>query len=133
MQPDMTFEVASVTKMFTAVAIQKLREKGGEDGLELDLDDTFNEDLEELLPTLPKGRFKEHVRGLNLRLLLNHRGGLPHYWEDDEAFEKAFADDEQHFWTSEEILKYVAEDFEPVCEIGEFHYSDTGYLLLGLI
>lgn len=60
---DMVFDLASVTKQFTATAIMLLRRRGL-----LSLDD----EITKFFPELP-------YKGITVRNLLNHTGGLPDY------------------------------------------------------
>jgi len=135
MVEDDDFEIASVTKTFTATTVLLLMEDG-----ELDLDDT----LAERLPAYGQGLLVvdgEDLTGqITVRQLLQHTSGLPDYWSDppydrdgNNAFLGAFLADTDHFWTPDEILAYVP-DLDPIGEPGAtWHYSDTNYVLLGLI
>jgi CubicO group peptidase (beta-lactamase class C family) len=111
--PDTVFELASVTKQFTATAIMRLYEQG-----KLKLDDPINK----YLPAAP-GKWKD----ITIRHLLTHTGGIV-------SLEEGFADlyDKMDIST-EESFRSVAKDplsFAP----GERHqYSDAGYFLLGMI
>lgn len=132
---DETFEVASITKTFTATVVLQLVEDG-----DLSLDDT----LGDLLPAWSEDLLvvdgEDLTATITLRQLLNHTSGLADHWNDPpydspwgNAFIVDFYSDPDHFWTPEEILPYV-EDLDPYGHPGDgFHYSDTNYLLLGLI
>lgn len=60
------FELASVSKQFTAMAIVILKEKG-----KLNYDDKMSKFIPEL----------SNYNHITIRNLLNHTGGLPDYWE----------------------------------------------------
>ena len=131
-----TFEVASVTKTFTAACVLMLAEEG-----RLRLDEPIG-------GLLPRGAIRGLlvVRGhdfspeITVRQLLNHTSGLPDYWNDpptaddgDNTFVRDFLADPNRFWEPEETLAYVRRLW-PIAVPGErYHYSDTGYVLLGLI
>jgi D-alanyl-D-alanine carboxypeptidase len=135
MTPTADFEIASVTKTFTAAVVLLLVEEGA-----LSLD----EGLGTALPAWESGLLVvdgvDRTPEITLRQLLNHTSGLPHHWTadpragvDSNAFLDAFLADPDRFWTPEEILATVP-DLAPAGAPGErWHYSDANYLLLGLI
>lgn len=109
------FEIASCSKSFTAMAIMILNEKG-----KLNLDDTISKFLPEL----------SFYKGITIRHLLNHTGGLPDYFE---IMDKFF--DKSKIATNNDIIKIFAEKhpkivFEPN---SKYEYSNTGYALLASI
>jgi CubicO group peptidase (beta-lactamase class C family) len=111
--PETVFELASVTKQFTATAIMRLSEQG-----KLKLDDPINK----YLPDAPS-----KWNGITIRHLLTHTGGIV-------SLEQGFADlSGKTEVSTEELFRSVAKDplsFAP----GERHqYSDAGYFLLGMI
>ena len=65
MREDMVVDLASVSKNFTATAVMLLRRRGL-----LDLDD----EITRFFPEIP-------YKGVTVRNLLNHTGGLPDYME----------------------------------------------------
>ncbi len=109
------FELASVTKQFTAMGIVQLQKDG-----KLSYDDSISKYIPEL----------SNYEGITVLNLLEHTGGLPDYMT---IMEKNW--DKSKFATNESVIKLFQElqpekDFEP----GEkFRYSNTGYLLLGTI
>ena len=116
-QTDMIFSIASVSKAFTATLIFLLEE----DGL-LSLDDS----LHRWLPPYP------HVDStITIRQLLGHTSGVfgydshPDFWDTMGA-------DMARVWTPEELLETFMD--EPHSAPGsEFYYTNTNYLLLGMI
>jgi len=109
------FRIGSITKQFTAASIMKLVERG-----KIKLDD----DLHQYLPAFDTGG-----RVVTLRQLLNHTSGVP-----DVTSRPGFISDiAPRDITPEQMLatiKGVPFEFEP----GKgWSYSNTGYLLLGLI
>ena len=108
------FELASVSKQFTAMVIMTLKEEGL-----LNYDDG----IEKYIPGLP-------YAGITIRHLLNHTSGLPDY----QAVMDQYWDKSKVAGNSDNIAflkKYKpAVHFEP----GEkYEYSNTGYMLLASI
>jgi CubicO group peptidase (beta-lactamase class C family) len=108
------FELASVSKQFTAMIIMMLKE---EDKLQ------YDDPLEKYIPGLP-------YPGITIRHLLNHTSGLPDYQAVmDQYWDKSkVAGNEECI---EYLIKYhPKENFAP----GEkYEYSNTGYMLLATI
>jgi D-alanyl-D-alanine carboxypeptidase len=111
--PDLPWNIGSVTKSFVAVVVLQLAEEGA-----LDLDagiDTF-------MPGLPD------AERITPRQLLQHTSGLAEYID-----EPAVVNDQQRVWTPSELIA-VAEAAGRVGEPGgPFHYSNTNYIILGEI
>ena len=111
--PDTVFELASITKTFTAAAILMLVEEG-----KLTLEDP----IERHLPGAP-----EALRGITVRHLLTHTSGLKDRFEP-QVGGTWFLD-----YSTENLFRNAARlplDFAPG-ERGQ--YSDQGYFLLGMI
>lgn len=113
--PDALFKIASVSKLYNAVAVAKLIRDG-----KLALDGTLATYLPEL-----KGRIA-YADAITLQMLVQHRSGIPNYT------------DTYRYWaapkeTADENLALVLDlpaNFKP----GEdYEYSNTNYLLLGRI
>jgi CubicO group peptidase (beta-lactamase class C family) len=108
------FELASVSKPFTAMIIMMLQEDG-----QLSVDDP----LEKYLPDLP-------YHHITIRHLLNHTSGLPDYQQVmDEHWDKT------RIAGNPEILEYL-QRYHPdkLFEPGDkYLYSNTGYVLLASI
>ena len=115
---DSIFQLASVTKQFTAAAVMLLVR---EDKLRLE------DEITKFFPEIP-------YPGVTVRHLLTHTGGVPDYFEDADWFIKVWKE-ELHVPGSDEILRFLCEtelkaEFAP----GEkFSYSNTGYNLLALL
>lgn len=114
-RPDALFKIASISKLYDAVAVTKLVKDG-----RLSLDKTLAEYLPEL-----KSRI-EHADQITLRLMIQHRSGIPNFT------------DAPNFWaaptqTYEESLALILDqpaNFEP----GEdYQYCNTNYLLINKI
>ncbi len=109
------FELASVSKQFTAMAIVILKEKG-----KLNFDDKMSRYIPEL----------SNYDNITVRHLLNHTSGLPDYMEImDTVFDK------RKIATNIDIINIFAKLkpdvlFEPNTQ---WQYSNTGYALLASI
>jgi len=108
------FELASLSKSFTAMTIMMLKEEG-----RLEYDDP----VEKYLPGFP-------YPGISIRNLLNHTSGLPDYMKIMDQYW-----DKSKVAGNDDIIEYLKE-YHPVklFEPGEkFAYSNTGYVLLASI
>jgi D-alanyl-D-alanine carboxypeptidase len=134
MTPDGAFRIGSITKMFTATVILRL----AEDGV-LELDDPLALWLPEVAEQVPYGD------QITLRHLLTHTSGLFNVVEHEAYYADLFAevvlDEATGIVTldcvqrdpNDTLARYVyGEDayFEPGAQ---WHYSNTNYLLLGMI
>jgi len=113
--PNSLFKIASISKLYDAVAVTKLVSEG-----RLSLDKTIADYLPELV-----GRI-ENSDKITLRLMIQHRSGIPNFT------------DAPNFWASptesyEESLALILDkpaNFEP----GEdYEYCNTNYLLINKI
>lgn len=110
---DTVYEIGSITKQFTSMAVMLLREQG-----RLSLDDR----LGSLLPEIP-----EPWKPVTLKQLLAHTSGIPDYEEvmGYDSYRLAMK--------PEQVFAYVATkplDFPPGTQ---WRYSNTGYFLLTLV
>lgn len=111
--PDMRFPIASITKMFTAVAIMQLVQAH-----RVDLDAKVNE----YLPSAP------YADQITVRELLQHTSGLWNY--GDYAFQTGLVATRT---TPAEILAMAAKHPLISSPGTTWAYSNTGYVILGLI
>ena len=124
-QPGDSFEIGSNTKMFTTILLLQLEEEGA-----LSLDDPLSRWLPGWAEKIP------HGREMTLRQFANHTAGLWDYADDiigggleDPAFLR-------RRYTPAELVTYAIEQGQPVFAPGEeekWQYSNTGYILLGLV
>ena len=111
---DTPFRVGSISKPFVATMVLQLVDEGS-----VDLD----EPLSTYLPNTPIGG------DVPIRMLLNHRSGLPNY-TDQSAFIPDVFEDRNRVFTPDEILAWV--EGTVTDEPGQhFAYSNTNYILLG--
>jgi D-alanyl-D-alanine carboxypeptidase len=119
MRPGLRYKIGSVTKTFTAtVVLQLVAER------RLRLGDS----VERWLPGLvPNG---DHI---TVRQLLQHTSGLFDYTEDPRLAEPYFQGDLDFVWRPRELIA-LATEHPPLFAPGtSWSYSNTGYVLLGLI
>lgn len=113
MQADNVFEIGSITKQFTAVAILMLQEQG-----KLDI----NDPITKFIPDYPT-----HGKTITIHHLLNHTSGIKSYTSMNLQ-EIARTD-----MTPKELIDFFKNepmDFDP----GEqWSYNNSGYILLGYI
>jgi len=119
--------IASVTKTFVAAAVLRLVEQR-----RMHLDRSVDHYLStDSLTTLRKGNYR--TARMTVRHLLTHRAGLVDYYEN-QTFMQLAAENPQRRWTRAEQLTYAVEAGQPLFAPGAgYHYSDTGYILLGEI
>ncbi|HVF90156.1 MAG TPA: serine hydrolase [Blastocatellia bacterium] len=109
------FDLASVSKQFTAMAVMILAERG-----KLSYDDP----LTKFFPEFPA-----YASKITVRHLLNHTSGLPDYMA---SFEKLGKKDFEP--TSKDAIKMLSEMPEPRFAPGDkWEYSNSGYMVLAQI
>ena len=121
-RPDTVFDLASVSKQFTAMAILMLVERG-----KLSLDDP----LSKFFPEFPP-----HAQKITVRHILNHTSGLPDYMVIFTANGKIDKNWKPGGFepTSADTVKLLAEQKELRFAPGEkWEYSNSGYVVLGQI
>lgn len=113
--PNALFKIASVGKLYNAVAVTKLVANG-----KLSLDKTLSDYLPEL------GLRIENAEKITLKMMVQHRSGIPNYTNSFNYWVNPKENDDEKLAL---ILDKPA-NFEP----GEkYEYSNTNYLLLGQI
>jgi D-alanyl-D-alanine carboxypeptidase len=119
MRPEDRFTVGSVTKTFVAtVVLQLVGER------RLALGDSVERRLPGLVP---------HGADITIRQLLNHTSGLFDYTLDPRTFAPYFGGDFGFVWQPRQLIA-IAVEHPPQFAPGTRHeYSNTGYILLGLI
>jgi len=114
-KPKALFKIASISKLYDAVAVTKLVSQG-----RLSLDKTVADYLPEL-----KGRI-ENADKITLRHMIQHRSGIPNFtdapkfWEaPTETYEESLA-----------LISGLSANFEPG---DDYEYCNTNYLLINKI
>lgn len=118
MVPDDQMAIASITKTIVAAQVMQLVEAG-----EMSLDDLA---ADRLPPDLDFD-----TNGARIIDLLSMRSGIPQYFADGDELGEVVTTDPLHVWTPEEKLATVAPERGPLGR--DWEYTDTNYLLLGLI
>ena len=114
--PRTTFDLASVSKQFTAMAIMILAERG-----KLALTDPISR----FFPELPA-----YASRVTIRHLLTHTGGLPHYTELHRNRPPGAPAEP----SSRDVVTMLAAVPEPLFAAGDrFEYNNSGYVLLAQI
>ena len=124
---DNPVRIASNTKTFLAAATLRLWEEG-----RLGLDDPVARHLPpEVAAMLASDGYD--LEAMTVRHLLTHTSGLFDYADRDRFIEAILADP-HHRWTPEEQIGLAVEWGEPYGAPGTvYRYSDTGYVVLGLV
>jgi D-alanyl-D-alanine carboxypeptidase len=113
---DTVFELASVTKQFTATAVMLLIEEG-----KLQLDDPITAHL----PPAP-----EAWKSVTVRHLLTHTGGFPGLTRGFQALRAGGA---RLNYTTAQMFEAATKDTLDFAAGERWQYSDVGYFLLGMI
>ncbi len=131
---DRAYHIASIGKTFTSVLVARLRERGA-----LQYDDPI---AKYLSPEMLRGLFVykgvDYADQVLVRQLLNHTSGVADYYEDKPLQGKPMkvlaVEEPDRFWTADDLISYSRNNQRAVSAPGKrFHYSDTGYGLLGMI
>lgn len=114
-KPETCYKIASISKMFTAVAILQLRDKG-----KLELDDPITK----YLPWFDLDTDETKTENITIRQILSHasglcRNGMTPHWESDE------------FPSTEEIRDNLTEELTRLENLTQFKYSNYAFGLLG--
>jgi len=114
-KPDALFKIASISKLYDAVAITKLVSSG-----RLSLDKTIGDYLPELVGQI------ENAEKITLRLMIQHRSGIPNFTDAPNFWAAPTASYEE----SLALIRGMPANFEP----GEdYEYCNTNYLLLNRV
>ncbi|WP_395045707.1 serine hydrolase [Flavobacterium sp.] len=110
LKPEFCFDLASVSKQFTAMGIMILKERNKL---------SYDEKITKYFPEFPA-----YGKDISIRNLLNNTSGLPLY--------QPFANKDN--LTNSEILKIIEEREALDANIGDrYVYNNVGYIMLGLI
>ena len=113
--PHALFKIASISKLYIAVAVAKLT-----NDKHLSLDKTLADYLPELA-----GRI-ENADKITLRMMVQHRSGIPNFTDTPGYWKSAPKEISENL----ELVLDKPADFEPD---KKFSYSNTNYLLIGEI
>jgi CubicO group peptidase (beta-lactamase class C family) len=110
--PHALFKIASISKLYTAVAATKLVKEG-----RLSFDDVLTDHLPEL-----KGRI-ENAEDITLKMMIQHRSGIPNFTDNPEYW----LDEQGNSARALDFALDLPASFKP--DQG-YQYSNTNYLLL---
>jgi D-alanyl-D-alanine carboxypeptidase len=123
MKPSDRMLLGSVGKTYvSAVALQMIHEK------KFSLDDT----LDKFFATAPWFPRLASASKITVRHLMTHTSGLVRY-ELNPAFTKYLTANPDKVWTGEERLAYLLDAAPPFAPGEGWQYSDTNYIVLGMI
>ena len=132
--PNQPFHAASIGKLFTAVTIMQLAEEGA-----LDIADPI---ADYLTADVRAGLFVhggvDYGQDVTIGQLMEHTSGVADYFADPVdsglTVQQDITQNVDTLWTPEMLLAVSRQRQHAVGTPGkQFHYSDTGYVLLGLI
>ncbi len=114
-KPEAIFKIASISKLYDAVAVTKLVSKG-----RLSLDKTVADYFPELVGVI------DNADKITLRLMIQHKSGMPNFTDTPNFW----ANPTETFDESIALIKGKPANFEP----GEgYEYCNTNYLLINKI
>lgn len=126
MSPESRMLAASIGKTFVGATVLALAEEG-----KLNLDDAISVWLSERpwFSRLP------NCHQITVRHLLNHTSGIPNHVEDEQfiqAFHQTWQSSSNPF-SPEDLIEFILDKPALFAAGKGWYYTDTGYLLLGLI
>ena len=110
-----TFQLASITKQFTAMAIMMLHDEG-----KLNFTDT----LQRFFPGFP-------YQNITIRQLLTHRSGLPEYM----SFAKRYWKNKKRLMSNDDVMDMLITYHPGLVFVPDrkYKYNNTGYVILACI
>jgi D-alanyl-D-alanine carboxypeptidase len=118
LNPQTKFRIGSITKTFTATVILQLVDRGL-----LSLDDT----VDRWQPKL------QHADQITIRMLLNMTSGIFDEGGQGSLLSELVAQDPGRVWAPQEIIDLAIRQGPVAAPPSPFYYSDTNYVLLGMI
>lgn len=110
--PNSLFKIASVSKLYTALAITKLA-----NNRRLHLDKTLADYFPELIKRI------ENAESITVRMMVQHQSGIPDYTRTNDYWVHPKDNDKERL----EVVLGLPANFDPGTD---FEYSNTNYLLL---
>ncbi|MCH8904666.1 MAG: serine hydrolase [Bacteroidetes bacterium] len=114
MEPDMVFEIGSITKQFTSVAILMLMEQG-----KLNLDDDITNFIED---------YPTHGHNISIHHLLTHTSGIKSY-TSMESWAPVWRKD----FEPKELIDFFKNEPMDFAPGEEWRYNNSAYFILGYI
>ncbi|NAS11067.1 serine hydrolase domain-containing protein [Poritiphilus flavus] len=123
------FIAASITKTFVAVCILQLEEEG-----KLAISDKVTRYLdEELIRRLSLYKGSSYENKITIAQLLRHTSGIFDYLNETQTHLEAYKNHPQRTYTLEDRVAIALDVGSATSRPGEYHYSNTNYILLGMI
>jgi len=124
---DHSFRLASISKIFTSVVILQLI-----DEKKLALSDTISNFLDpEIKNKIP------HANNITIHHLLSHSSGIYSFTENNKFWKECFFNGGMtRTWLPTELIRYIENKkpvHQPVAPYSKKYYSNTNYILLGMI
>ena len=128
------YHIASIGKVFTAALVYSLAEKGLLSPQDLISRYFTPAELDRLFVY----RNVDHAPQVTIEHLLGHTSGIADYFEGKTTGGRSFQEDilihPDYRWNPQKLIDFTRENQSAVGIPGRvFNYSDTGYILLGLI
>jgi len=121
--PESHFQIASIGKTFVATMFLRFADMGM-----VQLDDPIDRWLEPEMSAMVN-----NSDTITVEMLLAHTSGIPDYVNGDTGYVADFLESRGRVWTATEALSYI-DTLDNFFEPGEeFRYSNTNFLLLGVI
>ncbi len=122
------FRIASISKTFTAVSILRLSELG-----KLNINDPIADYISKEHKEILK-KDKYDVNKITIKHCLQHTSGLFDYAVGSDDYVMTAMKTPNKRWTRTKQIQFAIDNGNSVGKPGEiYHYSDTGYVLLGEI
>jgi D-alanyl-D-alanine carboxypeptidase len=119
MRPDDRVRIASLTKSYVSTVVLQVVQDG-----KLHVGDS----VEKWLPgVVPNGA------AISIRMLLNHTSGLADFEKDPQVLAPYLAGDLGHAWTPRQLVDVAMQQPPVAAPGGPYSYSNTNYVLLGMI
>lgn len=130
---NLPYHIASIGKIMTAVMIGMLSDKG-ELNVHAKVEDYLTEDIVKGLFVYKGIDYKGQV---TIYHLLSHTSGVADYFESKTNAGSSFVDQAMNnpdkLWSPQDLIDFTRNNQSANSAPGKFLYSDTGYVLLGMI
>ncbi len=128
LQGNELFVAASITKTFVAVCILQMEEEG-----KLSLQDKASKYLDRsMLQQLTMYRGRSYEEELSLEHLLRHTSGISDYLNNTKTHLSAYRNHPDKIYTLPDRMA-IALEVPSTKKFGKYHYSNTNYVLLGMV
>ncbi|WP_273566122.1 serine hydrolase domain-containing protein [Maribacter halichondriae] len=129
LQGDELFIAASITKTFVAVCMLQMEEEGL-----LSLEDKATKYLDEqMIKELTAFEGKTYEKELTLEHLLRHTSGIADYLNKGQIHLNALKNEPERKYSLRDRIDIALNVTPSVNKLGKYNYSNTNYILLGMI